>query len=51
MNQKNLQNDCNHNYEFEVSRFEDMKWINYYKCRLCGKPMKIYNSNLRHDRR
>ena len=42
---------CNHDYEFKESQFKDMKWWNIYKCRKCSKRLKVYNSNLRHERR
>lgn len=47
----NLQPNCNHDYEFKKSQFKDMEWWNIYKCRKCGKRLKVYDSNLRHDRR
>lgn len=49
MQHQNLQTNCNHDYEFKISKFKDMKWINFYRCRKCGGILKVYNSNLRHD--
>ena len=46
MKYQELQTDCNHDYEFIISQFKNMGWWNYYKCRKCGKMLKIYNSNL-----
>lgn len=43
--------ECNHDYEFKESQFRNMKWWNIYKCRKCSKRLKVYNSNLQHDRR
>ena len=42
---QNLQSNCNHDYEFKASTFENPKWVNFYTCRKCGKRLKIYDDH------